>query len=58
MDSNSNKNPPGTCALLIWGVPKRLKKLFKSKCAQQNISMKDFVIEKMKEYVGSINKDA
>jgi len=56
MDSTSNKNPPGTSALLIWGVPKRLKKLFKSKCVQNDISMKDFVIERMKEYVGKVDK--
>jgi hypothetical protein len=38
------------CELLIWNVPVRLKRIFKSKCNLKDISMQDAVIDMMKKF--------
>ena len=45
------KSNPKKCALLIWGVPRRLKAQFKSVCALRRIHMKTVVINCMKDMV-------
>ncbi len=45
-----------TCALLIWGVPRKLKRKFKAQCIREGRSMKDAVIDLLGEYVREDNE--
>ena len=48
MDS---KHEEDTTVLQIWGIPRRLKMLFKVRCVQQGISMKDAIVKAMKKFI-------
>ena len=61
MDSNSEydkKNPPGCKQMMIWGIPVRLRKMFKAKCAEQNVTMRQTFIKLMREFVHGKSQDA
>lgn len=45
------KPDDGTRPLMIWGVPRNVKARFKARCSQQEVSMKQVIIEFMEEYV-------
>lgn len=42
-----------SCAILIWDVPKELKKKFKAQCALKQTTMKDAIRELMIAYINA-----
>lgn len=49
-DPSQTINRPGTTNMQVWRIPIRVKKRFKAACAAKNETIKDVVIELMKEY--------
>lgn len=43
-------NPKYT-QLLIWGIPKRVKEKFKQACAKESTSMRQTIIQFMREFI-------
>jgi hypothetical protein len=48
-----SKNQQKNTTLLITGVPERLKRTFKSKCARNGVSMKEILVDAIERYVTS-----
>jgi len=38
------------CQLMIWGVPLQVKRDFKAKCVEKGVSMRETIIEFLKDY--------
>jgi len=47
-DRNAGKD---NCALLIWGIPKSLRKKFKKACRIKKVKMKECVIGMIKNFI-------
>ena len=47
----TRRNPPGTCALLVWGIPKDLKKQFRIRCMERGVYAKEVFVRLMEEFV-------
>jgi len=51
---NYDKSQPGTKPLMVWNIPEKLKKRFKTVCARRGITMKQAVINLMKQFVRNV----
>jgi len=45
-----NKPKKDSSPLLIWNIPKKIKKKFKAECAKKNKTMREVVIEYMDRF--------
>lgn len=60
--SNPNKKPPrrqlpGTCELVVWGIPKDVKNAFKAACIRKGRTMQGVVVALLKGYVNRTNEN-
>ena len=47
---NDKKKEIVECAVLIYGVPVKIKNKFKAKCAELGITMKDAIVKFMEDF--------
>jgi len=44
------KTKEGNCVLLFWNVPKELKRKFKIKCVEKNMTMQEVINDLLKKF--------
>ena len=48
-----SKNAPDECSLLIWNVPRILRRRFRSACFERGITMRQVILNYMKQYANN-----
>lgn len=51
IEEKQGRNKEGEVSLMVWGIPAKLRKDFRSRCVRRGLTMREGIVKLMTEFV-------